>query len=333
MTEAASRQQDGYKLWVGDARDLRLSVVKAPQVSLVSSFLTLDSDRQASRSGRVVRAATGGSGQFAMSALQKRAYQVLPDMALSVVPPTSDVSVPEQAQYLREVAGNALEVDLEQNFGCNLPAWWRGAADQPRRWLDSFAAASIDGWAVIEPAWRWAQPLLDREARRVGTAVVRGGLDALLNNLHPRIRYDAGEITVAGACKRARDLGDRQLVLIPMMSGPDRIATNFEHPDVVYLGYPVTGFPAGGQLAASPDPGRDALALVLGRARAQLLRVAQKPITITALAGELCCEPGTASYHCDRLESAGLVVRRRHGQSVWVLRTARGDELADVLSS
>lgn len=50
------------------------------------------------------------------------------------------------------------------------------------------------------------------------------------------------------------------------------------------------------------------------------------------LAAALQCEPCTASYHCDRLESAGLIARERHGQSVWVSRTVRGDELADLLS-
>ena len=41
------------------------------------------------------------------------------------------------------------------------------------------AYASLDIWAVAEPRWRAAGPLLDREIRRVGTAAVRGGMVAL----------------------------------------------------------------------------------------------------------------------------------------------------------
>jgi DNA-binding MarR family transcriptional regulator len=39
------------------------------------------------------------------------------------------------------------------------------------------------------------------------------------------------------------------------------------------------------------------------------------------------------TYHCDRLEAAGLILRERHGQSVWVSRSARGAELVDLLGS
>jgi hypothetical protein len=54
------------------------------------------------------------------------------------------------------------------------------------------ADASLDTWAAVEPQWRAAGPLLDREIRRFGTAAVRGGMAALLNSLHPRIRYHDG---------------------------------------------------------------------------------------------------------------------------------------------
>jgi hypothetical protein len=37
------------------------------------------------------------------------------------------------------------------------------------------ADASLDVWALAEPRWRAAGPLLDREIRRVGAAAVRGG--------------------------------------------------------------------------------------------------------------------------------------------------------------
>jgi hypothetical protein len=56
------------------------------------------------------------------------------------------------------------------------PPGWQIAGHQPRRWLNSMADASLDIWTVIEPRWRAAGPLLDREVRRVGTAAVRGGM-------------------------------------------------------------------------------------------------------------------------------------------------------------
>jgi DNA-binding transcriptional ArsR family regulator len=263
----------------------------------------------------------------------QRSHLVFPDLAQCPIPPLSDVSAAEQAQRLHELSGATLLADLASNFRGELPPWWRAAADRPRRWLDSFAVASLDGWAVIEPVWRRSQPLIDREARRVGAAVVRGGLEALLNSLHPRIRYHDGELIVLAGRDFVRDLAGRRLALVPMVCSPNGTAVNFDLPEVAYVGYPVRGFAENGlHRSSSPDPSGDALALVLGLARARALRAVHRPLTMGQLAVELQCEPCTASYHCDRLESAGLIVRERHGQSVWVTRTARGDELADLLS-
>ncbi|HEY2551366.1 MAG TPA: winged helix-turn-helix domain-containing protein [Streptosporangiaceae bacterium] len=245
----------------------------------------------------------------------------------------ADVSAADQVQRLHEVSESTLLADLDRNFGGEVPPWWRPAADRPRNWLDSFAAVSMDGWEVIEPLWRSAQPLIDRETRRVGAAVVRGGTEALLNSLHPRIRYHDGELTVLDACDSVRDLAGRKLALVPMICGPNGTAVSFDLPEVAFVGYPVRGFSGSGcRHAMAPEPAGDALALVLGPARARALRAAHHRLTVGQLAAELRCEPCTASYHCDRLENAGLIQRERHGQSVWVTRTARGDELADLLA-
>jgi DNA-binding MarR family transcriptional regulator len=71
----------------------------------------------------------------------------------------------------------------------------------------------------------------------------------------------------------------------------------------------------------------DALALILGRLRAQTLRAATRPITAGRLAARLQCAPNTVTYHCAQLESAGLIVRERRGPMVWITRTARGEQL------
>jgi DNA-binding transcriptional ArsR family regulator len=129
------------------------------------------------------------------------------------------------------------------------------------------------------------------------------------------------------------DLAGRRLSLVPMICSPNGTAVCFDLPQVAFVGYPVRGFARnGGHRPRSPDPPGDALALVLGPARARVLRTAHRPLTMGQLAAALQCEPCTASYHCDRLEAAGLIARERRGQSVQVTRTTRGDELTDLLS-
>jgi DNA-binding transcriptional ArsR family regulator len=333
MAAPVSPRPRGYRLRIGSARTPVVSVVKVPHLSLMSLLVSSSAPGLAGRTAGEVRAAVGRPGRFALAAVLQRSPHVVPDLAQCPIPPVCDVSAAEQAQRLSDISAAALPVDLARNFGGELPPWWRPAADRPRRWLDSFAAASLDGWRVIEPLWRRSQPLIDRETRRVGAAVVRGGLDALLNSLHPRIRCRDGELIVLDPRDSVRDLADRRLVLVPMICGPNGTVMSFDLPEVAFVGYPVRGFAESrGHRPRWLDPSGDALSLVLGPARARALRAANRPLTMGRLAAKLQCEPGTASYHCDRLETAGLIVRERRGQSVWVTRTARGDELADLLS-
>jgi predicted MarR family transcription regulator len=44
------------------------------------------------------------------------------------------------------------------------------------------------------------------------------------------------------------------------------------------------------------------------------------------------CAPTTATYHLHQLAAADLITREKAGSSVWVSRTARGDELVNLLS-
>ena len=244
------------------------------------------------------------------------------------------MSVAEQVQRLRDLPGDTMVDDLTRTFGPELPAVWRPPADLPRRWLNAYASATADAWSAVSPRWRRAQSLLDLEARRVGAAVVRGGTDVLLNTLHPRIRYENGEIWVPATRELTVGLDGRRLVLVPTIAGSAGRLVGFDLPDVVYLAYPVPGQASLGEHpAATPTTtGADPLGQVLGRTRAQVLRAATGPISMGRLAAGLECSPRMITYHCGQLESAGLILRERRGQSVWVSRTTRGHELIDLLS-
>jgi DNA-binding transcriptional ArsR family regulator len=68
--------------------------------------------------------------------------------------------------------------------------------------------------------------------------------------------------------------------------------------------------------------------------RGHLLRAAaERPISMGKLGAAVGCSPRMTSYHCGQLEAAGLIMRERRGQSVWVSGTARGHELVDLLSA
>jgi hypothetical protein len=321
------------RLRLGDVRSVNVELVKAPHLSLVMLLTAGASSSSVGRTAQAARAAVRQSGRFALPPVFSCAQRRFPDVAAAPVPPSADVSIGEQVQRLHDLPEDAMVDDLIRTFGPQLPQVWRPPADLPRRWLNAYAAATTDAWSAVSPRWQHAQPLFDLEARRVGAAVVRGGTDALLNTLHPRIHYENGEIWVPALSAATVELGRRRLVLVPTIAGARGRLVGFDLPDVVYLAYPVPGQSGLSDRGLSaPDAAADPLRRVLGRLRAELLRAASCPINMGQLAAAVACSPRMTTYHCAELETMGLIRRERRGQSVWVGRTPRGHELVDLLS-
>jgi len=333
MSAAALAPGPGHELRAGAHYPLAVSVALSPQQSVVALLRQAAAGQSLGAPAGLlagVRDALRPQAWFAAQSF--RELQGWLPASCTPIPPLADVSVADQAARLREMPAAALVGELHAADGSlGSPLRWREAADQPRRWLNSMADASLDAWAVAEPRWRAAGPLLDREIRRIAIAAVRGGMAALLNSLHPRISYRDG--TFALTSWRGRDvislgpLGPRRLVLLPMVAGPDALLIGFECRDVCYIGYPV-GQPGPGAQAAAES----ALAAILGPLRAAILRALRQPLTMGELAVAVYCAPSTATYHLQQLAAAGLISREKSGSSVWVSRTARGDELVDLLS-
>jgi DNA-binding MarR family transcriptional regulator len=72
--------------------------------------------------------------------------------------------------------------------------------------------------------------------------------------------------------------------------------------------------------------------MILGQLRAAILQALRQPLTVGDVAAAVYCAPTTATYHLHQLAAAGLINREKSGPSVRVSRTARGDELVDLLS-
>ena len=75
-----------------------------------------------------------------------------------------------------------------------------------------------------------------------------------------------------------------------------------------------------------------ALATILRPVRAAMLQALRQRLTVSDVAAAVHCAPTTATYHLHQLAAAGLISRKKCGLSVRVSRTARGDELVDLLS-
>ena len=99
---------------------------------------------------------------------------------------------------------------------------------------------------------------------------------------------------------------------------------------LIPTGYPVRPPGPGPNTAQASTNG--ALGLVLGPLRAAALRALRQPLNVGEVAVAVQCAPTTATYHVHHLAAAGLVTCERRGSRVLVSRTARGDELVDLLA-
>ncbi len=262
---------------------------------------------------------------FALPYEPPRERRWVPSATVPIVSP-GDVTVREQVDCLHEYPEAALLADLagivESTSG------WDMAAQHPRRWLRAYARASWSDWQQLSPRWTSARHLLDREVERVGVATVRGGLDVVLNSLSPRLSYADGAFYMADA--RAFPIDGRRVNLVPSLIGSDQLLVHADEPGVVSVAYPVGGI---GTLGAGPLPrAEDRLAVVMGVARASVLRELATPLTMGEIAAHLRVSPASATRHCDLLEKAGLIRRRRRGKTVRVTRTDAGSELLDLLA-
>jgi hypothetical protein len=327
---SAPRPRPGHELRAAAPYAPAVAVVLSPQHSVLSLLRQAASGQsRGAPAGLLASVRDALRPQARFAALSLSGGSVSPECC-TPIPPVADTSVADHAARMRDMPAAALTSELRAAGGLDSPAHWQAAADQPRRWLDSMADASLDTWKVAEPRWRAAGPLLDREIRRIGTAAVRGGMAALLNSLHPNISYHEGMFHFK--CSRGGDIwldpiGPRSLALVPMIAGRDALLVSVDQPGVCYIAYPVCPPGTGPQAT-----GGSALATILGPLRAAILRALRQPLTVSDVAVAVHCAPTTATYHLHQLAAAGLISREKSGPSVRVSRTNRGDELVDLLS-
>lgn len=278
---------------------------------------------------KAVSSRVGPHGHEAVRSLAVPGHSIAPDSIVPLSPVHGDISVHEQVSALHDTPPEALLADLERTFGPGAPpAHWRPAAARPSRWLHGYASAVADVWRAVEPLWQRARPLLDREIQRVGVATVRGGPELLLGSLTRRITYGERGLLVSDLEPGAFDLGERKVVLVPMLAGADSLIVSLDHPEAVWIAYPVPG--ADSLWRRPAQPAVDELSALVGPVRAGLLHALDQPMTMSMLATGMRLAPSGLTYHCDRLWAGRLITRERRGREVWIARTHRAEELLEL---
>ena len=184
--------------------------------------------------------------------------------------------------------------------------------------------------ALVEPYWTQIHACLHADQIARAKTLAAGGPDRLLASLQGRwIRWRPPILEVLTPYDADVYLDGRGIVLVPsMFTGP--------LPVVYYIGNDMTAAPwlilptdeRVGQRRPwdNTRPDGAALAALVGRNRAAVLRAAALGCTTTELADRVGISPAAASQHASVLRDAGLIATRRQGSAVLHVLTPLGAE-------
>src|SRR5262249_13581810 len=129
--------------------------------------------------------------------------------------------------------------DIHDVFDGAPPPQWHTALRRPQSWVHAYADAMADAWRSVESLWAAAQPMLEREVRRVGAAALPGRLHLIRARLHPASQFAHQVLRIRDPEPASFELGDRPLVLVPMLSGVRALICNLDRADAVWIAYPL----------------------------------------------------------------------------------------------
>ncbi|MFD9406780.1 DUF5937 family protein [Streptomyces sp. NPDC059989] len=245
---------------------------------------------------------------------------------LSPPPLGPSVTFEEELARVRAADPEPVQEDLRRSLACTPGALdsdigQRMLAD-PARAVRELADLYEQAWAaLIAPHWPRLRALLEADILFHSRRLAAGGLESLFDGLHPELRWqgDSDTLTIDKHGHHDRTLDGQGLLLMPSAFVWPEVVGGYDPPWQPTLVYPARGI---GALWTAPTAGTpDALARLLGRARADVLCALGEPASTTTLAHRLGLAPSSVSAHLRVLRGAGLLVSARHGHQVLYERT------------
>ena len=177
---------------------------------------------------------------------------------------------------------------------------------------------------AVAPCHDRTQARIDAERSVRGRTVLHGGVEQMLAELGPQMRWQPPVLQVHyPVAERDLRLAGRGLVLVPSYfcwGGPISLADPLLPPVLVYPLCPEV---------PGPGPAAASLATLLGRTRAQVLRATSAGATTGELARIAGVSASAASQHTTVLRDAGLIISARHAATVLHTLTPLGASLLE----
>ncbi|NBE50706.1 ArsR/SmtB family transcription factor [Streptomyces boluensis] len=227
-----------------------------------------------------------------------------------------------------EVARRDIAKSLADQPGGLESARGRAMLADPERAVRELAELIDRAWrALVEPDWPRLRALLEADVAYHSRRLAQVGFGRLLGELSPRLSWADSTLTITNTWgDHSRVLDGSGVVLMPSVFTWPETVGGYDEPWQPAVIYPARGI--GGLWTEPADRTPDALARLLGRARADVLCALTEPAATTALAHRLGLAPSSVSAHLSALRGAGLLTSRRQGHQVLYERTPLGIALA-----
>ncbi len=256
----------------------------------------------------------------------------LPDFLTAT--PSGDMTPQEELARLREVRTELLQFDLEK-----MVLRSAGARQQEIRNLiaapEDARARIADAWeevweSLLAPVWPQMLRVLRADIAVRSRRSSDAGLAEMAGTLHSTVTWHDEVVRVEmRRHEEVLDCGGTGLVLVPsVMMATRGCAVLTERPAQPTIFYPAHGVSETWYRGAADA--LDALAALLGQARARLILELRQPLSTSECAELTNLAVSTASHHLTVLRDAGLVDSRRQGVRVLHTRTPLGEALAGV---
>jgi DNA-binding transcriptional ArsR family regulator len=317
---------------LGDEDHVAVRVVVSPFLNVVVCLLEFFLDARTVWNRRwqeIVRERVAGLDLTPFAVL--RSGRELPDF-MAPIPRPPGLTFEAELERVRSASPELVRADVEAVAGDRDDPAVAAFRGDPERALAAYCDALEAFWArVFAPSWTRMLSLLEREVIVLGAALATRGIAAIRTRLHPLVAYEPGLLALDVTDDRELELGDRVIVLSPLVVGDRRILWNVDQPDTVTLAYQAPGVMLlweGGEL-----PVDRRLAAVVGGARARVLGVLGTPMTLTDLTDTLSLARGSVAPQLSTLTDAGLLTRSRVGRRVYYRLSSAGRELVALLAS
>jgi len=225
----------------------------------------------------------------------------------------------EDLARVRERLPEVARADLTMSLGGGPLPQSLHRSDLPER------AADLLEWVwtqTVLPYWPRRRQIMEADIVARTRQLSQGGWAAALSDMRPGMRWlGEGRLQINAYNYPPRKIAGAQLLFVPVTPGQGWVSWDMPHRYAVM-------YPCSGVLAqADPVPVPEALAVLLGPARAGVLVLLESPKSTTQLVALTGQGLGSVGRHLKVLLDARLVQRRRAGRSVLYYRTEAGDTL------